>query len=209
MILLNLLHLIIVANTVNCSFLWFLRAPATADDVYLESGSGNVVIIEEVPVKPIVVLSESEDEEKQNFHQELADQMRHSAELSAASRARYLAALPKEHDSMEMISAEASLTSQFMDLVDEQRKRIGKIWDHVRNLKYGHSQYSDSEAEAEDEDYIVEEVESSSSDEEGYLRYVVGEEAPLKEPVEPFKSDEDAENFEVVENPDELMNTLF
>lgn len=225
MILLKFLHLFLLANTVNCSIYWFFKSttitptPPAKENVINEE-LGIEESAEVVPPKPVVVLSESEDEEKKQFYNDMLAQSRRKIDLAAASRARYLAALPKEHDSMEMISAEASFANQFTAFVAEQSERINRVLDHIRYIQYGRSQYSDNEA---DEGYVVEEPESSTSsssesdnvdeDEEAYLRYVVGE--PIEKPVEsePVKSEsdlvDDEENFEVIENAEESMNTLF
>lgn len=101
----KLLHLILFANSVNCSVFWLFskaRAPETetllVDAVVVE----DEVIIEpeipvklEIPVKPVIILKESEDEEKEQFQQELIDQTRHLADQKAMKLSRYLASLPK------------------------------------------------------------------------------------------------------------------
>lgn len=115
--------------------------------------------------KEDIVLSEEVDEEKQRFLQELIDQDAFLARLKEADRARFIDSLPKEFDSMEMISAEASLKTRLTASISEGLKEMGGLMDQVMSIKYGHSQYSDSDAEAEQEDQVVSNSSSESSEE--------------------------------------------
>lgn len=187
---------------------WFFKTPESTGT------TENVDIKVVQPVKVDIVLSEAEDEEKQQFYKELADQKRRSSYLAAESRARHLANLPKKFDSMEMISAEASFGNRLAALVNGQRNHISKVLDQAKNIKYGHSQYSDSESEME-EGVVKDDVpvgenakaktnesdtsssESEEVEEDAYVRYIIGEH--LEKDNKPMEEDED--NYEVVDKP--------
>lgn len=96
-----------------------------------------------------IVLSEKSDEEKQKFLQDLIDQNVRLAELKESDRLRFIASLPKEFDSMEMISAEASLKTRLSASINEAMKEANKLIEQAMKLNYGHSQYSDSDDEEE------------------------------------------------------------
>lgn len=218
------LHLIFLVNTVNCSIFWFFKTPAPAPTSELSAATIDDVIVEDLdipvdvvdPVKVEVILSETEDDEKQQLYQELADQKRRSLELAAARRDRYLSALPKQFDSMEMIDAEVASSTQLASLINEQKQRVLRLWEMVMDIKYGHSQYSDYES---DEPVIEEPASSSSSsssssdsednEDDTYIRYITGESAEkifgpkesgenVEDAVEPAA--EDDETFEVLED---------
>ena len=204
----KLLHLTVFASTVNCALYWFYPKVTDENGVKTVENIAETVNDLVVPKEELifnVVLTETVDEEKEQFDQELNDQTRLLAERATANRLKYFASLPKEHDSMEIISEEASFMNRLITEFTSLLHMLNKFKNSVLEAEYGPSQYSDDESDESDDtlyepfNLIVNDLSSSESDEDAAIRSINGE---------PLNNTDDGgaeETFEVIDNA--LNNT--
>lgn len=196
-------------SSVNCSYFFsrfFYATEPAGESIGLET---NFVPEPEIEKKKIVFLDESVDPERELFEQEMEKEQKRAAEIRAIKQAYYLASLPADHDSMEMISRESGLFNRIKSKIETRRRQIGDLVEFLTQLRYGHDQYSEESESASDKaEYLDQDDPSSSYDSDNasvttqdMLDLVVGKAPEAKQKDQKQEVDsKDEDTFELIDD---------
>ncbi len=180
----------LAGSSVNCSYFFGKFFYNNGDDV---KQTTFVVPVSAPPSeKTIVFLDESVDPDRHRFELEMQQEQLRANQIKAAKLAYYIDSLPKESDSMEMISNEASWGNIIKARLESRRRQLEDVIIYLAGLKYGHDQYSESESETESSFGINLDIDDSSSSDsdsdddastttQDMLDLVIGKADPKKE----------------------------